>query len=196
MEYLFQNNYLCIMDKKMQILHAAMKLLTEHGLQATPMSAIAKEANTGMGTIYNYYATKEDLINAAYLHIKTDEYKHIFAPFSDDSVKKCFDHFYLGMLQYLIDRPLYFRFIDQYHNSPVINLDTQLAVFKFFNPVVQVLVKGQEQGIIKNIPTEELLQFLNGGLTGFLRWAIANTDKIQANTLQNQLKIAWDAIKA
>jgi AcrR family transcriptional regulator len=45
-------------DKKEQIIKAAMKLLTERGVQATPMSAIAKAANTGMGTIYNYFATK------------------------------------------------------------------------------------------------------------------------------------------
>jgi AcrR family transcriptional regulator len=40
---------------------AAMKLLVDRGIQATPMSAIAKAAGTGMGTIYNYFATKEDL---------------------------------------------------------------------------------------------------------------------------------------
>jgi TetR/AcrR family transcriptional regulator, repressor of fatR-cypB operon len=56
-------------DKKLQIIHAAMKLLIANGVQATPMSAIAREANTGMGTIYNYYATKEELINAIYIFI-------------------------------------------------------------------------------------------------------------------------------
>jgi len=34
------------------------------------MSAIAKAANTGMGTIYNYFTTKEELINSIYLYIK------------------------------------------------------------------------------------------------------------------------------
>ena len=47
-----------------------MTLLIENGVQGTPMSAIAKEANTGMGTIYNYFPTKEDLINSTYIYIK------------------------------------------------------------------------------------------------------------------------------
>ena len=51
------------MTKKENILSAALSLLTQKGVHNTPMSAIAKSAGTGMGTIYNYFPNKELLIN-------------------------------------------------------------------------------------------------------------------------------------
>jgi len=70
-----------------------MTLLIEHGVQGTPMSLVAKEANTGMGTIYNYFPAKEDLINAIYIYIKQDELKSVTGPLADESIKKQFEHF-------------------------------------------------------------------------------------------------------
>ena len=172
-----------------------MKLLTENGVQATPMSAIAKEAGTGMGTIYNYYATKEELINAIYLFIKEDEVKQIMRPFAEESIKKQFDHFYGAMIRYLLDNPLHFRFMDQFHNSPIILETSREEGAKSFSPILQLLLKGQEQGIVKGIGFEELLQFLNGGVMGFVRWIHTSGKQLTQTLIDNQLRIAWDAIK-
>ena len=84
--------YLCTVDKREQIILAAMTLLIENGVQGTPMSAIAKEANTGMGTIYNYFPTKEDLINSTYIYIKQDELKSVAVPHVNEPIKKQFEH--------------------------------------------------------------------------------------------------------
>ena len=61
------------MNKRASIQLAALKLLAVNGLHATPMSAIAKEAGTGMGTIYNYFPNKEVLINSLYVSVKEAE---------------------------------------------------------------------------------------------------------------------------
>lgn len=172
-----------------------MELLIEHGVQATPMSAIAKRAGTGMGTIYNYFTTKEELINAIYLYIKEDEVRVLLKPFTDESIKRQFDHFYGTLVQYLISNPLHFGFMDQFHNSPLLTPDTREAGMRAIAPVFDLMAKGQEQGIIKNIQAEELLEFLNGGLMGFVRWVLRNDKKLDKKMLDNQLRIAWDAVK-
>ena len=195
MEYSFQRIYLCIVDKKEQILKAAMTLLIENGVQATPMSAIAKAANAGMGTIYNYFPTKEDLINAIYIYIKQDEIKAITTPFDNESIKKRFEHFYGALVRYLINNPAHFRFMDQFHTSPLITEATRNEGAEAFSSYLAVFKKGQEQGIIKPIGIEELMQFLNGGLMGFIRWLLATNKPLTETMLENQLRIAWDAIK-
>ncbi|MEJ7677966.1 MAG: helix-turn-helix domain-containing protein [Segetibacter sp.] len=96
------------MDKKEQIILAAMKLFIENDIQATPMSAIAKAAKTGMGTIYNYFATKEELINSIFIYIKLDQHKHITKTFTNESIKKQFEYYYLSFNQFLLDNPPYF----------------------------------------------------------------------------------------
>eukprot|EP01034_Spumella_vulgaris_P015754 gene15754-20134_t len=124
---------------------AAMELLIENGVQGTPMSAIAKKAGTGMGTIYNYFTTKEELINAIYLYIKEDEVRTLQKPFADESVKHRFDYFYGTLVQYLIAHPLHFRFMDQFHNSPLLTPETKAEGLRTVAPIVQLMAKGQQQ---------------------------------------------------
>ena len=195
MEYSFQIVYLCLMEKRERIIQSAMKLLIDNGVQATPMSAIAKAADTGMGTIYNYFATKEELINAIYLYIKQDEVNFLNAPFTDESVKRRFDHFYGAFILYFIKHPLHFRFMDQFHNSPILTSDTKEEGMKTIETFLSFISKGQEQGILKQIGFDELMSFLNGGLMGFVRWVLMGHISVDKTLLDNQLRIAWDAVK-
>lgn len=49
-------------NKRADILIATRDLIIEQGLQSTSMSQIARRAGVGMGTIYNYFENKEDLV--------------------------------------------------------------------------------------------------------------------------------------
>jgi len=51
-------------ERKRQILHAARSLLFEEGLQATSINKIAKSAELGVGTIYSYFVSKEEIFAA------------------------------------------------------------------------------------------------------------------------------------
>ncbi|MFQ5485674.1 MAG: TetR/AcrR family transcriptional regulator [Desulfobacterales bacterium] len=52
-------------DKIKQIARAALKLFSQKGYQATSVSRIAQTAGIGKGTIYEYFATKEEIFLAA-----------------------------------------------------------------------------------------------------------------------------------
>ena len=52
-------------ERREQILEAAVRLWTGHGFEATTLDAIAREAGIAKGTVYLYFATKEDLVAAA-----------------------------------------------------------------------------------------------------------------------------------
>ena len=58
------------MDKREQILLAALKLFTEFGFHGTPTSKIAVEAGVSNGTLFHYFKTKEALILALYDYVK------------------------------------------------------------------------------------------------------------------------------
>ncbi|CAG9622961.1 hypothetical protein BACCIP111883_03756 [Sutcliffiella rhizosphaerae] len=51
------------MDRKQSILEAAIKSFSLFGYKATTMDQIAKLANVGKGTIYTFYANKEELFS-------------------------------------------------------------------------------------------------------------------------------------
>src|ERR1700726_4203203 len=59
-------------DKRNAILDAATRLFAERGLTAAPTSAISKLAGVAEGTLFTYFKTKDDLINALYRKFKLE----------------------------------------------------------------------------------------------------------------------------
>lgn len=172
-----------------------MKLLTEKGVQATPMSAIAKAANTGMGTIYNYFPTKEALINSIYLYIKRSGIHLIdTARDSNLSLKTRFFDFYTAFVQFYLKYPESFVFMDQFHSSPIITEETKAAGKEDFQPVLALIEQGQKEGIIKEMELEPLLQFLSGTITTYVRWIMTLSTPPDEH-LKQHLRLVWDAIK-
>jgi AcrR family transcriptional regulator len=59
-------------DKRNAILDAATRVFAERGLTAAPTSEISKQAGVAEGTLFTYFKTKDDLINALYRAIKLE----------------------------------------------------------------------------------------------------------------------------
>ena len=59
-------------DKRNAILDAATRVFAERGLTAAPTSEISKQARIAEGTLFTYFKTKDDLINALYREIKLE----------------------------------------------------------------------------------------------------------------------------
>lgn len=59
-------------DRRNAILEAATRLFAERGLAAAPTSEISKRAGVAEGTLFTYFATKDDLINSLYREIKLE----------------------------------------------------------------------------------------------------------------------------
>jgi len=59
-------------DKRNAILDAATRLFAERGLTAAPTSDISQVAGVAEGTLFTYFKTKDDLINALYREIKLE----------------------------------------------------------------------------------------------------------------------------
>src|SRR3984957_15578674 len=58
-------------DKRIAILNAACEVVALLGVSATT-AKIAKGAGVAEGTLFTYFATKDDLLNRLYLELKTD----------------------------------------------------------------------------------------------------------------------------
>ena len=76
-------------QKKKDILEAALALFMKYGVQKVSIAEIAKEANVSQVTIYNYYESKDNLIQLVYQHYVDqiwDEMKRLFTsdlPYED-----------------------------------------------------------------------------------------------------------------
>jgi AcrR family transcriptional regulator len=79
-------------DKRRAILAAATQVIAESGIGA-PTARIASLAGVAEGTLFTYFATKDDLLNALYLDLKAEMYEAMMGTYpSTGSVKRRFKH--------------------------------------------------------------------------------------------------------
>ena len=55
-----------VKNKRDDVIQATLEIIAENGFHNAPTSLIADRANVGMGTIYRYFKSKDELIHAIY----------------------------------------------------------------------------------------------------------------------------------
>ncbi len=194
MEYSFQWLYICIVTKREAILNAALELLVEKGVHNTPMSEIAKAAGTGMGTIYNYFPNKDVLINEIYIGIKEQEETLFLEVNTSQPIKTQFENYLTVIIEFFINNPTYFNFLQQLDASPIITKENKEKGRKSVEIVAILLESGQEDRIIKNIDLSEILVFIGGGISSYLKRNL-NESVNNRSSLAQHIKMVWDGIK-
>ena len=106
-------------DKREAILEAMLDLIVERGFHDAPMSLLAKRSGASAGVIYHYFPSKDHLIHALYLRIKSIKYQSLFvgcvpAMSPHDAMVRV----WINAYRFYCDHRRETRFLDQYENSP------------------------------------------------------------------------------
>lgn len=145
-----------VLDKRTQIVEAALELFAQQGFDATTVPEIATRAEVGAGTIYRYFTSKEALLNALFQDKISWLYEAFKRDFPHDSdMKSRWIHIIDRMHQMakldwdalqFIDTHYYVRLLDEQS----IAIHNRLLEF-----VSQHITAGQQAGVLK--PMEPLL---------------------------------------
>jgi|Cruoilmetagenom7_1024161.scaffolds.fasta_scaffold13840_2 AcrR family transcriptional regulator len=184
------------MSKREQILEAGIRLFVERGLQGTSMSLLAKEANVATGSVYNYFESKEQLINEIFLYVKKREAEFLLEHYhSQDSYEQRFKELYRSIIQFMLDNCLYFRFSHLYGLSPVIEDKTREQLLHVFEPFIKLYQEAYNQGVIRvnTIPDTHIQIY--GGFSYFMHWQYLNNQSIDESLVEQMVEFAWAAIK-
>lgn len=185
-----------MMSKKEQILKATLKLIVEKGIESTPMSDIAKAADTGMGAIYHYFATKEILINELYLDLKAKESAMVLEGYDKShSVKQRFIYLWKKIINHFLRERIDFIFLEQLYYSPNIVKGKHEGVL-YITPLNEVYLDGQSQQIIKDGDIKEWIGFTSGSLLSLIKLHHSNYITLQEETIDRYIQASWDAIKS
>ncbi len=76
-------------DKKQALLDAAAAAVAQSGMAAST-ALIARNAGVAEGTLFRYFATKDDLLNALYLHLKSDLCQNMLGGLTTSAEPKAF----------------------------------------------------------------------------------------------------------
>jgi len=183
-------------DKKQAALQATLELIAEQGFHATPMSQIAKRANIGVGTIYRYFNSKEDLINALYIESKARLSNYVLRNYSESKpVRECFNQLIHDTIYYFIDNSSHLSFIEQYSNSPLISTETRKEGLRIAGPTIGLFKRAMEQGLFKELPLQIIGALISGATISFAKLYLSGDVNPDENSLTASINAIWDMVK-
>jgi AcrR family transcriptional regulator len=185
------------MDKKEQILQAALKLFVEFGFHGTPTSRIAKEAGVSNGTLFHYYKTKDELVVALFIHVKT---KMAFClemnRTEGETIKATFKRMFIASLYWAKDNPIEFRFTQQFHSSPYLSMVSHEEIQKQTRCFMDMMQDAVSARVLKPLPVNLLFTLISSHIYGINEYLVlSNLDAEGQNEMINQaFDMIWDMI--
>lgn len=187
------------MDKREQILEATADLIAECGLQASPMSKVAKSACCGAGTIYRYFETKDELVQELFVDLAQRMSAECLREYDESAcIKMRFYRFWGNLYGYMYSNPRDCTLMDQLSASPAICGDfKEKAMEQMHSQLHQLMNDGKEQHLFKDLPNETLIMFIYGSLTTIAKKQNTMPEKLAGQfETDDLLNLCWDAIKA
>jgi len=176
-------------------MEAALDLFVERGFHGAPTSLIAQRAGVGVGTIYRYFPSKEELIHNVFGEVQFRFHKRLSR--SDVEGAPLQERFTLllgRLLAAFISSPRDFRFLEQYHYSPFADVDRPEVPALEENPLVRLLREGRDAGLFKVTPLPILQAIALGPAVALAKEHIAGRLSVNKNTSRLAARACWDAL--
>jgi AcrR family transcriptional regulator len=184
-------------DKQQAIAAATFALVEQVGLSGLTMAGIARQAGIATGTLYVYYRSKEDLLNALYEQVKGALVRLIMdEPDAGMPFRARFQRNWLRLLRHRRAHYPETVFMEQYYNSPWFSEASRQFSARFTSECLGFFDEARVQQIVKDVPTMLLAATLFGSVretANLLRSGdLPDTDA----ALALAFSIFWDGIKA
>lgn len=182
--------------KQAALFEATVKLVNEIGFASSSVSKIAKEAQISPATLYIYHKNKEDLLVSTYVRIKRDMGRTILEDFDDKlPVRDIFRIVWFNIFEYVSVHPAYFQYAEQFSNSPYSSLVDKQEIEQYFAPLIQVVTRGTELKIIKDVELDILTAFLFHPIMALANPRLCRNFKMNKKNIETAFCLAWDAIR-
>ena len=184
------------MDKKQRILLTMLELSAKNGLNATPISKIAKEANVAVGTIYHYYETKEDIVKELYAMVVQDLSRMlVLNRDTTSSYKVQYRQIWLNFYNYFIANPSAFHFMDIVAIPPIIDteeVDKNMIHYKGLKDFMEQGIKDKK---LKNVELKLLMQICFWNLITISRIRLRQELIMDEQQINDAIEMSWDTIR-
>lgn len=175
-------------QRREQILEAARELLLEKGYYHISMRQIATLAELGVGTIYSYFKSKEDI----YADLSTDVFDQMYDAMQNAASETVappekIRSIAAALLKFSSDHRMYYDFLDYFISTPRTIFPPEMKERvdyhgnRILEPMSVVIREGMETGIFRKVnPAHHSLIFF-GLVHGFLHFR-----KLQHTVLKNE----------
>ena len=183
-------------DKKRAIYESTLRLIKEFGFHGTPMSHIAQEAGVATGTIYHYFASKDELIIELHHYTKERIHRAIFnesnsmLPYAER-----FTDIWMKMVRYYMEYPEVLSFVEQFFSSPYVKDVYPEDCVGFQDEISVFLKQGICENHIKPLDINIISAAYIGTIAATAKRNIHGRFALTEQDLKQMVTIIWDGIK-
>jgi AcrR family transcriptional regulator len=183
-------------NKLSAIRDAALKLVIQTGFAGLKMADVAKEAGMATGTVYIYYADKNQLINDLYAVLKLEVAAILLNPaHQSEHFYETFRKMWLAYFTFCYEKPEKMLFIEQFCFSGIVAEKVISEAEKLFLPLNLFLADAQKQGLLKLVDVEITKAFVQGAIHEIVKILLKNKRPLESQELFICFDMAWNSVK-
>jgi AcrR family transcriptional regulator len=180
-------------EKRSAILEAATHEIAEAGLGASTAN-IARRAGVAAGTLFTYFASKEELLNELYLALKLEVYERVNVDFPRGaSLEKRALHLWSSSLEWSIQFPDMRKVSMQLNVSTVISSETRARAAAQRSTVDDTLRELETREPLRGLPTGFAAAMMAALQEAAMEF-IARHPKRRKELIERSFRIFWRAV--
>lgn len=184
-------------DKREQLLEASIDLFAKEGFWNTPTARIAKHAKVATGTLFNYFPSKEELIDEVYIQLKQELFEALKTglPVEADG-KTCFRHIWFGYIKWGVANPKRFLLLEQLRLSDLVSQEARGQIDQEAAFMTDLLSAGIENKVFRDVPEDYLVTVILANVESSVKYAIASgmNENELATFCENGFEMLWKCI--
>ena len=145
-------------------MRAALEVFAEHGVHGVPVPEIAARAGVGTGTIYRFFASKEELINEIFREQKRLLYRRLNDNLDTSAEPRAmFQDHWRRLVAFAREEPAAFRFLELQDHLPYLDDESRELAASVLAPIIARSKALQKRGIYRKDLRPEVMIALHWG---------------------------------
>ncbi|MFZ3148161.1 MAG: TetR/AcrR family transcriptional regulator [Methanothrix sp.] len=177
-------------ERRQELIDTAERLFMENGYEHTAISDIVRELNVAQGTLYYYFRSKEDILEAVVEKSIADLEGNVIRLISDEEVDEAtrLNAAINGILGFVSQRNDFIDFLHQDINA-VMHAKLEKATVERIVPILSgLVVKGNANGSFNIENPIETVEFLSTALVYIFHQPDINSDQKRREKLCRSLE--------
>lgn len=188
-------DYHSTMGKREDIMSATLDLIVEDGIQAVSFSKIFARARVGSGTVYNYFANKEELVNAVYQATSEMLDRAVLLGYDPAAeIKERFVTLFHNMAEFVLSNRKELAFLNACDHSPYVSGELRLRTTPAMEAALSLLSDGQKSGVFNAMNPMMTLKLLTGAIIAVAQGQLDGKYRLDEANIDDAVEACWRAV--
>ena len=180
------------LSKKEKVIAAAVQLFVTQGFDKVSTADISKAAGVATGTMFHHFASKDEIIIAAYRAAKQSFISQTIHQEAAGSVREDLQLMWYKLVDWALSNPDQFHYMRQFSNSPYYNKEI-MAGDNTWLGLLDWWKKGISHQQIKDIPIDFLIKLFSSLLYSTIEYLMLHPAQ-REEYLTHSFRLCWDMI--